>query len=270
MFVGTGIGIPNGGGRAENPYRRIVISSVTSSGADSGQFTLEVTGVNLVDPVSIVTDRKEILVTGPSNSVPAVNGTPGGSVIFAARMGQWQSDYQLMTFEGGNPFLTLTGFNSPAGTGTVEITYDYDSCGPYFKAYLDGVFIQNVDGRDGNTFTLSGLSLESVHDVALTDAYGAQTASNTLTVTVSGNVPDAPANLIETAHDSTSVSVSFSTTGAIGVRFYVDGNQVDGSGIVSTYTFTGIDPDTTHGFGVSAYNQWGESSLSAITVSTDP
>jgi uncharacterized protein YxeA len=110
--------------------------------------------------------------------------------------------------------------------------------------------------------------------VSAYNSYGESSQSSYASATTSGTAPSAPSSVSATAASSGSITVSWgSVSGASGYYVYHSTSSggtysyVDSTSSTS-YTDTGLSSNTTYYYKVSAYNYYGEGSLSSYASAT--
>jgi endoglucanase len=166
---------------------------------------------------------------------------------------------------------------------TVSLTWtaSTDNVGVTSYRIFDGA--TQVGTSATTSFTVTGLAPSSAHTytVRAVDAAGnVSAASNSAPVTTDPPVvdtmpPTAPTNLAVTATSSTTVSLSWTAStdnvGVTGYRIFNGSTQV-GTSPTTTFTVSGLTPNTSYTFTVRAFDAAGNQSQpsNAVTVMTQP
>lgn len=139
-----------------------------------------------------------------------------------------------------------------------------------YQIYLDGAL--KVDNVNGESYTLSGLTsgkTYSVTVVALDEDDNESDPSTAINVTTTSI--GAPSALTQSNLTHNSVKVSWTgTDDANSYRVYLNGSRVADNITAKTYTFTGLNAQTTYRIQISAQTDEGESAKSSELRVTTP
>ena len=173
-----------------------------------------------------------------------------------------------MTSMPGTPTGPATGVTFPDRTSTT-ITVAWTAPTPVVGWPTLGYQVRVNGGlltwSDDTTFIAGGLTPATSYTFQVYVVNGAGTsAPATGSQSTYPTVPDAPTNLVFTAADDTTITMTWTTPvsngGAAITNYWV---TVDGGASVSvpstTYTRTGLAPSTWHSFSITAFNSQGSS-----------
>jgi fibronectin type 3 domain-containing protein len=186
-----------------------------------------------------------------------------------------------------NQLNGITAPNTPSGvtaaaqsSNRIRVSWDSVSkaSGYYvYRAASDAGSYARVGSITGTSYTDTGLSADATwhYKVSAYNSIGESPLSSSVSATtlsstgVSGYAPSTPSNIRAAAQSSSSITVSWnSVSNASGYDVH---RSTSGSGSYSyagsatgtSYTDTGLAPNTTYYYKVSAYNDYGQSSLSS-------
>jgi chitodextrinase len=175
----------------------------------------------------------------------------------------------------------LTVASKTSTTVTLTWTASTDNVGVTGYRIFDGA--TQVGTSATTTFTATGLAPSSTHTYtvrAVDAAMNVSAASNAVTVTTDAPVvdttpPTAPTTLAVTATTSTTVSLSWTaSTDNVGVTGYriFRGSTLAGTSTTTTFTASGLTPNTLYTFTVRAFDAANNESQpsNAVTVTTPP
>ncbi|MCZ8518601.1 MULTISPECIES: RCC1 domain-containing protein [Paenibacillus] len=225
--------------------------------ADALAYELEVNGE--VKRLGVVTSYEH------NKLIPGTRHTYRIRSITASGTSSWGPVKDILTS------MTAPDFNTAIRTSTTnsKITLSWDTVldAQGYEVESDGTVTDN----GASTFVeVSGLEPTSTHTfrVRSTNAAGASGWSGLLTI--STNLLDTPVNLVS-EEDVNSVKVDWdAVTDASGYEIMIDEELLD-AGNHTTYTKSGLTPETMHTFKIRAKNQKGFSGWSEpLSVSTLP
>ena len=132
-----------------------------------------------------------------------------------------------------------------------------------FHLYRGGTLIATTSGT---SFTDSGLTPATAYSYSLKTYYGTS-ESSAATLTASTQAVPTPTGFSVTASDYTEISLSWNSTAATGFHLYRDGTLIATTSGTS-YTDSGLMPDTEYTYTLKAYYGSAESSAAALTAET--
>ena len=210
------------------------------------------------------------------------NSTSGDGVDFDSREVGIAANRPKLTVtytpSGVAPPDAPTGLSLVSNTDTeVEMSWAAPAAGmpvTDYNVYRDGV---NIDTTAGTTYTDTGLDPDTgyAYEVKSVGPGGESVVSNALNVTTDPTAaPDPPTSLSLDSKTETEVGMSWTApaggTPVTDYNVYRDGVNIDTTA-GTTYTDTGLDPDTAYGYEVKAAGPGGESVASnTLNVTTDP
>ncbi len=172
-------------------------------------------------------------------------------------VGDWSAALTISTLP--NEFGVPANIQAAAGDTAVTITWDAVPGATGYEVDADGTIIDN---GSSNTCIHNNLAPGSQHSYQIRAKNAAQTSDWSPAVNITTNLLAAPANLTATATES-SITVTWNTvTGAALYDLDVDGTVTENLTNTS-YTCTGLLPNTQHTFKVRAKNEAG---VSAWTI----
>jgi surface protein len=167
--------------------------------------------------------------------------------------------------EVGSPPPAPTGFVLVSNEDSIESTWEPSPGATSYKVYKDGQFV--AETTDPNyTFT----DLDPNEPVEITVEAVNNVGTSPPVVKETSTTSDTPAILELDVSSTTVIATWNASPGADYYNLYIDGNVV---GIVTTeltFTFEELTPDTSYLFGVSAVNEFGESSITTASATTGP
>lgn len=177
------------------------------------------------------------------------------------------SGFQALPAPGG---LQVTG----ATDASISLAWNAVSGAAGYNVYRMGTKV-NSSPLTSTTYTDGGLlsGTSYTYTVRAVTASGATSQdSASVTASTTGNPPPlaTPANLAVSGRTSTSVSLTWSAaSGAAGYNVYRNGTKVTATPVSATsFTDSGLTPNTTYSYAVSSFSSGRESALSASVSAT--
>lgn len=214
------------------------------------------------------------LMTGATKQITVIGLTPGTLYTIKAKARNGAGVESSLT--SGTSFRTLTSspgapsnIQATATTTSVTITWSTVSGATGYDVELNGSVSSN---GTSTSKTFSGLTsgTQYTYRVRATFSTGAGSWSNYYQISTQPDSPGVPANLSASA-TSNSITVTWSpVVGALGYDIEVDGTVID-NGTNTTYTQSGLNPDSQHAYRVRARLSSGtEAWTNLLTESTLP
>jgi fibronectin type 3 domain-containing protein len=192
-----------------------------------------------------------------------------------------ESDYSSYTYATTSSSPSApTGVSAAAqSSGSIRVSWSSVSRASSYKVYRaaspSGPYAE-VGSPSSSPYTDTGLSPDTTYYYLVTAVNSAGESGYTsyTSATTSGNAPSAPTGVSAAAQSSSSIRVSWSSvSGASSYKVYRSTSPSGlyaevGSPSSSPYTDTGLLPDTTYYYLVTAVNSAGESGYTSYTSAT--
>ncbi len=156
-------------------------------------------------------------------------------------------------------------------TSSVALAWNASAGAQQYRIYRDG---SQVGSTASTSYAANGLSPDTAYGFHVTAVAsdGRESApSNAVSARTQAGTPAAPRNLIVSSTASTSISLAWSApsggAAASSYRVYRDGSAV-GSTAATSFTASGLSPDTQYSFWVTAIGADGSESAASNTVAS--
>jgi prepilin-type N-terminal cleavage/methylation domain-containing protein len=165
--------------------------------------------------------------------------------------------------EVGSPPPAPTGFVLVSNENSIESSWEPSPGATSYKVYKDGQFV--AETTDPNyTFT----DLDPNEPVEITVEAVNNVGTSPRVVKETSTTSDTPAILELEVNPTTVIATWNASFGADYYNLYIDGIVFGIATTELTFTFEDLTPSTTYVFGVSAVNEFGESSITTATAIT--
>jgi hypothetical protein len=244
-----------------NPKENSIDININDSNPGATQYQL-MAGSSYVNAAGAITSSPDwISLTGKKITVTGLSPNMQYVIKAKARNNDGtETDFSTQK-TGTTLALSPSGITSEPGINSIKISWNTISNATGYDVEADG---KTIDTGTATSYMHSGLQAETTHSyrVRTRNAAGTGQWSGYVNVTTLPNPPDTPViTTTETTYSAITISWD-AVAKAASYEIEADGKTID-AGSTTTYTDSGLQPDTFHKYRIRAKNAGGASEWSA-------